>query len=131
MKYAILITRVLLGLIFVVLGANIILQFLPMTQLAGGAGLFMAAVGPTGWMKVIGLFQIVGGLLLLVGRFVPLGLTLLAPVVFNILCFHLFLEPKGLPIALAVVVLEAFLLFVYRRSFAGIFAADPLAQPSV
>ncbi len=127
MKYAVLIARILLGLVFVFFGANIILHFLPMQPMAGNAGLFMAGIGPTGYMKVIGLVQIIGGLLLLVGRFVPLGLALLAPVVMNILLFHLFLAPSGIPVALVVVVLEGFLLFVYRASFMGIFAADPLA----
>ncbi len=131
MKYAVLITRILLGLVFAVFGSNIILHFLPTPPVAGNAGLFMAAIGPTGWMKLIGLCQIVGGLLLLVGRFVPLGLAILAPVVANILLFHLFLAPSGLPVALLVVLLEGFLLFVYRSSFAGIFAADPLARPSL
>ena len=127
MKYAVLIARILLGLMFVFFGANIILHFLPMQPMAGNAVLFMAAIGTTGYMKVIGLIQIIGGLLLLVGRFVPLGLALLAPVVMNILLFHLFLAPSGIPVALVVVVLEGFLLFVYRASFMGIFAADPLA----
>ncbi len=131
MKYAILITRILLGLAFVVFGSNIILHFLPMQPMAGNAGLFMQAVGTTGYMKVIGLVQIVGGLLLLVGRFVPLGLTLLAPIVVNILLFHLFLAPSGIPVALLVVVLEGFLLFAYRASFLGIFAADPLVTRSL
>lgn len=131
MKYAILITRILLGLAFVFFGSNIILHFLPMQAMAGNAGLFMAAIGGTGYMKVVGLIQIIGGVLLLVGRFVPLGLTLLGPVVFNVLLFHLFLAPSGLPIALLTVALWAFLFFVYRASFAGIFAADPLVRPSV
>ncbi len=128
MKYAVLVARILLGFVFVVFGSNIILHFLPMQPMAGNAGLYMQAIGTNGYMKVVGLIQIIGGLLLLVGRFVPLGLTLLAPVVFNILLFHLFLEPSGIPVALVVVVLEAFLLFVYRASFVGIFAADPLSK---
>lgn len=131
MKYAVLIVRVLLGLAFVFFGSNIILHLMPMQAPAGNAGLFMQAVGTTGYMKVIGLLQIVGGVLLLVGRFVPLGLTLLTPIVVNILLFHLFLEPSGIPIAILTVVLDGFLLFVYRASFLGLFAADPLATRSV
>lgn len=127
MKYAILIIRILLGLVFVVFGANIILHFLPMQPMSGNAGLFMAAIGGTGYMKVVGLIEIIGGLLLLVGRFIPLGLTLLGPVVANVLLFHMFLAPSGLPIALLTLAFWAFLVFVYRASFAGIFAADPLA----
>lgn len=131
MKYAILIARILLGLAFTVFGANIILHFLHMPAETGNAGMFMAAIGSTGYMKVIGLVEIIGGLLLLVGRFVPLGLTLLGPVVANVLLYHLFLAPSGLPIALLTVVLWAFLLFTYRASFLGIFAADPLSSPTL
>lgn len=131
MKYAVLITRILLGLIFVFFGSNIILHFMHMESPAGNAGLFMQAVGTTGYMKVIGLIQIIGGILLLVGRFVPLGLTLLAPIVINILLFHTFLAPSGIPVALVLVVLEGFLLFAYRSSFMGIFAADPLVTRSL
>lgn len=131
MKYAVLVVRVLLGVAFLFFGSNIILHFKAMPPMSGNAGLFMAAIGPTGYMKVVGLLQIVGGLLLLVGRFVPLGLTLLGGVVANILLFHVFLEPSGIPIAVIVVVLWAFLMFVYRSSFAGIFAADPLVRTDV
>ncbi len=131
MNYAILITRILLGAVFVFFGANIVLHFLPMHPMAGNAGLFMAAIGGTGYMKVVGLLQIVGGLLLLVGRFVPLSLLLLGPVVANVLLFHTFLEPSGLPLALLLLALWVFLLFVYRRSFVGVLAADPLAKPTI
>ena len=131
MKYAILVVRVLLGLVFVFFGSNIILHFMPMQPMAGNAGLFMAAIGGTGYMKVVGLLQIVGGILLLVGRFVPLGLTLLGPVLFNILLFHLFLAPSGIPIALVFTLLWGFLMFVYRASFLGLFTAEPLVRTTV
>ena len=68
----------------------------------------------------VGLLQFGGGLLLLIGRYVPLGLTLLGPVIVNILCFHIFLESNGLPIALVVSVLALFLLWRYRTNFAGL-----------
>ena len=61
-----------------------------------------------------------GGLLLLIGRYVPLGLTLLGPVIVNILLFHIFLEPSGLPMAIVVAVLALFLLCRYRTNFAGL-----------
>jgi putative oxidoreductase len=64
--------------------------------------------------------QVLGGLILLLGRYVPLGLTLLGPVIVNILSYHIFMDPKGLPIALVVAVLALFLLFRYRANFAGL-----------
>jgi putative oxidoreductase len=71
-------------------------------------------------MYVVGFLQVAGGLLLLIGRYVPLGLTLLGPVIVNILLFHIFLDPSGLPIAIVVTVLELFLVWRYRDAFAGI-----------
>lgn len=133
MKYAILIARILLGAVFVFFGANGILHFLPMTPPPGDAGLYLSLLATHKYMTVVALLMVVGGLLLLVGRFVPLALTLLGPIIINILLFHILFEPSGLPIAIAVVVLEAFLLFVYRASFRGIFSAGPevLGSPHV
>ena len=77
------------------------------------------------YMAVVGVIQIVGGLLLLVGRYVPLGLTLLAPVIVNILLYDLLLDSTGLVIGLVCALLELFLIFTYRLSFRGLFDAAP------
>jgi hypothetical protein len=66
--------------------------------------------------------EVAGGALLLSGRYLVLGLTLLGPVIVNILCFHIFLNPEGLPLALIVAALEAFLVWQNRGAFAGILA---------
>jgi putative oxidoreductase len=121
MKIATIIARVLLGLIFVVFGSNAFLHFLPMPPLPEGlAGLYLKAFLESGYVYVIGGVQILSGLLLLIGRFVPLGLTLLASVIFNILVFHALLAPQGFGPAIFVTVLELFLLWRYRAAFAGI-----------
>ena len=65
-------------------------------------------------------FRIVGGLLLLIGRFVPLGLTILAAIIVNIWAFHLLMAPEGLPPAVVVTIFELFLVWSYRDRFAGI-----------
>src|SRR5437762_13804709 len=110
MKIATIIARVLLGLMFVVFGSNIFLHFLPMPPLpATLAGDFSKALMQSHYIYVVGLLQVVGGFLLLIGRYVPLGLVLLGPVIVNILLFHSFLEPSGLPIAIFVAVLSLFL----------------------
>ena len=67
--------------------------------------------------------QLAGGLFLLIGRFVPLGLTILAAVIFNILVFHTLMAPEGFAPALVVTVLELFLLWRYRDAFAGLLRA--------
>ena len=121
MKLATIIARVLLGLVFVVFGSNIFLHFIPMPPLpATLAGDFSKALMQSHYMYVVGLLQVIGGLLLLIGRYLPLGLTLLGPVIVNILCFHMFLDPSGLPIALVVAALALFLLWRHRSNFAGL-----------
>jgi uncharacterized membrane protein YphA (DoxX/SURF4 family) len=119
-KYAIIIARVLLGLVFTVFGLNIFLHFIPMPPPSGQAGAFIGALFASHYLYVVGALQVAGGLLCLAGRFVPLGLTLLGPVIVNILCFHIFLEPSGLPMALVVSALALFLLWAYRGAFAGL-----------
>ena len=121
MKVATIIARVLLGLMFVVFGSNIFLHFIPMPpQKPSLATDFSKALMESHYVYVVGLLQLIGGLLLLIGRYVPLGLTLLGPVIVNILLFHIFLDPSGLPIAIVVAVLALFLLWRYRTNFAGL-----------
>ena len=121
MKIATIIARVLLGLIFVVFGSNAFLRFLPMPPLPQGvAGEYLHTFFASGYVYVIGGFQVIGGLLLLVGRFVPLGLTILGAIIVNIWCFHLLMAPEGLPPAILVTILELFLVWRYRNAFAGI-----------
>lgn len=121
MKIATTIARVLLGLVFAVFGSNIFLHFLPMPPLpATLAGDFSKALMQSHYIYVVGLLQVTGGVLLLIGRYVPLALTLLGPVIVNILLFHIFLDPSGLAIALIVSVLALFLLWRYRTHFAGL-----------
>jgi putative oxidoreductase len=120
MKILVIIVRSLLGLAFVVFGLNAFLQFMPAPPPEGLAGDFTRALFVSHYFYVIAILQIVGGALLLLGRFVPLGLTLLGPVIVNILLFHIFLEPKGLAVAVLVSALALFLLWAYRSAFRGL-----------
>src|SRR3989449_10284732 len=106
MKVLTIIVRSLLGLTFVVFGLNAFLQFIPLPPPQGLAGDFMKALFVSHYFYVVAILQIAGGAICLLGRFVPLGLTLLCPVIVNILLFHIFLEPSGLPLAVVVSVLE-------------------------
>ncbi len=124
MKIATLIARVLLGLVFVVFGSNAFLHFLPMPPLPHGvAGEYLHAFFASGYVYVIGGLQVIGGLLLLIGRFVPLGLTILGAIIVNIWVFHILMAPEGLPPAIVITVLELFLVFQYRAAFAGLVRA--------
>ena len=121
MKIATIIARVLLGLMFVVFGSNFFLNFIPMPPPPPGlAGDYFKVFAGSGYMYVVGALQLLSGLLLLIGRFVPLALTILAAMIFNILVFHILMDPKGLPMAIVVTVLELFLVWSYRHRFAGI-----------
>jgi hypothetical protein len=77
------------------------------------------------YLYAIGAVQVAGGVLLLIGRKVPLGLTLVGPVIVNILCFHVLMAPAGLPMALVVSLLALFLLWRYREHFAGLVKSAP------
>jgi len=122
MKYAIIIARVLLGLIFAVFGSNGFLHFIPMPPMQGQPGAFIGALVSSGYIYAIATLQVLGGLLLLIGgRFVPLGLTLLGPVIVNIVLYHIFLDTSGLPMAIIISILALFLLWIYRYKFPAIF----------
>jgi uncharacterized membrane protein YphA (DoxX/SURF4 family) len=121
MKIATVIARVVLGLIFVVFGSNAFLHFIPMPPPQGLAGDFLKALFASHYLYVVAILQVLGGAILLLGRFVPLGLTLLGPVIVNILLFHFFLEPTGLPLALIVGALALFLLWANWQAFRPLF----------
>ena len=124
MKIATIIARSLLGLIFVVFGSNMFLHFIPMPPPPEGpARDFMTALFVSHYLYVIGAVQVVGGLLLFTGRWTPLGLTLVGPVIVNIVSFHALMAPAGLPMASIVSALGVFLLWRYRGNFAGLLKA--------
>ncbi len=125
MKIAVLVARILLGLVFVVFGLNIYLHFIPNQDMPGDAGALAGLLFQHGWFNFFGILYLVGGLLLIVGRFVPLGLVLLGPIIVNILLFHATLAPSGAGPGVVCAVLEIFLIYAYRSAFRGIFAAQP------
>jgi uncharacterized membrane protein YphA (DoxX/SURF4 family) len=120
MKIATIIARVLLGLVFVVFGSNAFLHFITAPPMSGPAGAFIGAMMDTGYVKVVGFCQVAGGLILLIGRYIPLGLTLLGPVIVNILCFHIFMNHGGWQLASVVAALALFLLWRHQTNFAGL-----------
>jgi uncharacterized membrane protein YphA (DoxX/SURF4 family) len=115
--------RVLLGVVFVVFGLNGFLHFIPQPPPPAPAGAFFGALFATGYMLplVMGT-QLLVGVLLLANRFVPLALALIAPVIVNIVAFHLALAPSGLPLALVVFALEVLLAWSYRGAFRSMLA---------
>jgi putative oxidoreductase len=122
MKIVTLVARLLLGLIFVVFGLNGFLQFLNMGPMPSGlAGQFIGALFQSHYFWVVAALQVIGGALLLVNRYVPLALVLLGPVIVNILCYHVFLLPAGILMAIVVTVLWGIVFYSHRQYFSGIF----------
>lgn len=116
--------RLLLGAVFTVFGLNGFFNFLPMPPPPPAAGAFFGALAATGYMlPLLKSFEVFAGLLLLSGRMVPFALTLLAPIVVNIVAFHLFLAPQGLPLAIVVLGLGSYLAVVHRAAYRALFAA--------
>ena len=121
MKIASLIARLLLGLIFLVFGLNGFLQFIHMPPPTGVAAQFFGAIFASHYYIVIFAVQVLGGLLLLVNRFVPLALVILGPVIVNIFFFHTLMAPAGIPLAILVVILWVIVAVRNKQHFAGLF----------
>jgi uncharacterized membrane protein YphA (DoxX/SURF4 family) len=121
MKIAVLIARILLGLMFLVFGLNIYFNFIPSPPMSGDVGTLSGLMFKHGWFTFYGILYIVGAVLLLIGRFVPIGLVLLGPIIVNILLFHLTLAPAGIGPGLVVAALEIFLIYAYREHFKALF----------
>ena len=121
MKTAPVIARYLAGVIFLVFGLNGFLHFIPFPPPSGIAGQFMGALYVSHYLWVIFAFQVIAGVLLLVNRYVPLAVAMLAPVIVNIITFHVLMAPAGLPMALFVAILWAVIFIQVRSAFSGLF----------
>jgi len=121
MKTIYIIARLLLGLIFTVFGLNGFLHFIPMPPPTGVAGQYMGALFVSHYLVAVFALQLAGGVLLLINRFVPIALTLLGPVIVNILLFHITMAPSGIALALVVTLLWICVFAQVRSAFAGIF----------
>ena len=126
MRIAAIISRYLLGLLFTIMGLNGFLHFIPQPPPSNPVALqFMTAVSVSLFIGVAFLVQLIGGVLPLAGRFVPLATAMLAPVLLSILNYHLTMDPGSLGAALVATILWAILFLRHRSSFAGIFQARP------
>jgi uncharacterized membrane protein YphA (DoxX/SURF4 family) len=124
--------RILFGLTFTVFGLNGFLHFLPQPSVPEAALGFVTALAKSGYFfPLLKGTEVAAGLLLLVGRYVPLALAVLAPIIVNIAAFHLALEPNPIMVALLVGI-EAYLAWSYRDAFAPMLKAhvEPKHAPS-
>lgn len=127
MRYAILGARIILGLIFLVFGLNGILHFIRVPPTDEAAAWYSVAAMHQ-WMSFVAIVELVCAVLLLVNRFVPLALVLLAPTIVNIFLFRAVLWPTGAGIAILAFILEVFLLAVYWKSFRPLLDPNPEAK---
>jgi hypothetical protein len=118
------IARYLLGLMFLVFGSNMFFGFIPMRPLpAGQPGVFFGVLAATHYMYVVGGIMVLAAVLFLVNRFVGLGLTLLGPVLFNILVFHILMQPGGIGMGAFATLLWFLVAWQHRTVFEKLFAA--------
>lgn len=124
MRITALVARILLGMLFLVFGLNGFLHFIPMKPPSGLAGQYLGVLFISHYLVVVFSLQILGGILLLANRFIPLALILLGPILVNILLFHSLMAPEGLPLALFATALWAVVLYAVRHAFTAVLAAQ-------
>ena len=128
MKNAIVVSRVLLGLPFLIFGLNHFWDFMPPQEHAGPAGAYMAALADAGYVwPVLKSFEIVIGFLLIIGQFVPLALVMVTPIMINIVGFHFFMDrgSLGMVIALVMTALYLYLLVMHLPRFSQLLERVP------
>jgi putative oxidoreductase len=127
MKTISMLARVLLGLVFLVFGLNGFLTFIPAGPMPAGAVQFITAMSQSHYMTVVFTLELISGAMLLSGQFVPLALAVLAPVIVNIVLFHAFMAPQGLPVAAFVTILWLLAAYRFRSLFSGLLRQHAVA----
>ena len=124
MQYINWFVRFVLGSVFLIDGLNKVFEFMKTPNFTPPAKKIILAIMESGylWEAIAGV-EIVGGIFLVTGFFVPLGLVLLAPVIINIVFFHFYLDPGGVLIPFVLIIFEGHLLFYYREKFVVFFQA--------
>lgn len=124
MKLAAMIARYLMGVIFTIFGLNGFLHFIPQPPPTSALALqYLTVMSTSHYLVLAFLIQLIGGVLLLANRFVPLALTLLAPIIVNILLFHALMDPGNIVLGLIVAVCWFLVFASVRRAFDGLFDA--------
>lgn len=114
--------RVILALTLLIFGFNKFLSFIPLFEMPAAAVNFIESLDNSGYvLYVVAILEIGIGLLLLFKKWVPFALILLAPITFNILLFHLFLDVSGIWVAVLIVFLNAMLIFKYWKAYKSLF----------
>ena len=124
MKIAVIIVRLLMGAMFLFASIVVLLKVpMPQPEMKGASKAFMEGIMATGYfMPFLKITELVCGLAFVIGRFVPLATVVIFPIVLNILFYHAFLEPSGLPVAIALLAANLFLAFACRNHYKALLA---------
>jgi uncharacterized membrane protein YphA (DoxX/SURF4 family) len=126
MKIASTIARYLLGLMFTVFGLNGFLHFLKMPPPSSPLAMqFMTVMSDSHYLMLVFAFQLLAGILLLSGRYIPLALTILAPIIVNIWMYHLTMDPAGIGPGVVATILWILVFLPVRANFVGLFQPKP------
>lgn len=130
MKITVLISRILLGFIYLVFGLDYFLHFIPYQPLhTDKTGAFIAGLKGVGYFyPMIKTIQITGGLSLLFNRYAPFFAVVLFPISLNVLLFHTILVPSGWLMGVTLMVPNLLLGYGYRKYYHGLFIAKPIVQ---
>ncbi|MGE4170207.1 MAG: DoxX family membrane protein [Candidatus Margulisiibacteriota bacterium] len=123
-----LVSRVLLGAIYVFFGLNGLLHFLPMPPLPEATAKFFEGMMVTRYFfPLLASTQVLGGLMILTGIAAPLGLIILAPVTLNIVLFHVFMTPglNNLVMPGVMVLFQAIAAYAHLDVYKPLFACIP------
>ncbi len=124
MKIATTVVRILLGLLFVFSSVAYFFQLFPMPEFTGDMQTFNEGLDASGYlMPLVKGIELLCGIAFIIGRFVPLAILLIFPIVVNILGVHIFLAPEGLPIAIFILLATSFLAYVHRNTYQGILSS--------
>ncbi len=123
MKIAMIIVRTLMGLLFIFASIAFFFKLYPQPELTGNMKIFNEGMEASGYLVVLAkIVELVCGISFLSGRFVTLAAVLIAPIIVNIFCIHAFLDPKGLPVAIFLVLGNLFLAYYHRENYKTLFA---------
>lgn len=124
MKIAAMIVRLLLGLMFLFASVVVLFKLMPQPEPTGEVKVFMDGMNASGYlMTLIKITELVCAIAFISGFFVPLATVVIFPVIVNILMFHLFLDPKSLPLAILLMLADLFLAYYYRDRYKAMLKA--------
>jgi putative oxidoreductase len=123
MKIAIIIIRVLIGLLLLMGSVVFFLKLFPQPDLKGNMKIFNDGVTASVYlMPLVKAIELLCGISFLTGRFVPLASVIIFPITINVLLVHAFLAPEGLPVALFLFLGNLFIAYNYRKNYEPLFA---------